>query len=123
MGSDTNYQDDADGDLLDNLSEYAFGGLPNDAGDQGNTPVQSQLSGATNVIEYIYFERDDAATRGLDSILTVGTDLVFTNWVDGSGYEVGSGTSGVAGYNAVTNWIPTDVEDQQFIRLQIEFTP
>jgi len=123
LGSDTNYQDDADGDLVDNLSEYAFGGEPDNAADQGNTPVQSQLSGATNVIEYIYFERDDAATRGLLSILTVGTDLVYTNWADGSGYEVGSGASDVSGYNAITNWIPTDDKGQQFIRLQIELTP
>ncbi|VGO22136.1 hypothetical protein [Pontiella sulfatireligans] len=123
VGANTGLLDHGDSDMVDNLSEYAFGGDPSNPVDQGNTPVQSQLSGATNVIEYIYFERDDAATRGLVSILTVGTDLVYTNWADGSGYEIGSGTSAVSGYNAVTNWIPTEVEDKQFIRLQIEFTP
>ena len=77
------------------------------------------MSGATNGLEYVYFERDDAASRGLNSMLTVTTNLVSTNWADGSGYEVGRGVSAVPGYNAVTNWIPTDVEDQQFICLAL----
>ena len=32
MGSDTNLQDDADGDLLVNLAEYAIGGDPSEKG-------------------------------------------------------------------------------------------
>jgi hypothetical protein len=68
-------------------------------------------------------KKGQPATRGLDSMLTVGTDLVNTNWADGSGYEVGSGASGISGFNAVTNRIPTDAEVKQFIQLQIEFTP
>ena len=79
--------------------------------------------GGTNYIEYVYFERDDAATRGLNSIITVTTDLMNTNWADGSGYEVGRGASEVPGYNAVTNRIPTNVEDRQFIRVEIELAP
>ena len=124
MGSDINLQDDADGDRLVNLAEYAFGGDPSDSNDQGNTPIQSQVTdGGTNYIEYVYFERDDAATRGLNSMLTVTTDLMNTNWADGSDYEVGRGASEVPGYNAVTNRIPTDVEDRQFIRVEIELAP
>ena len=124
MGSDINLQDDADGDRLVNLAEYAFGGDPSDSNDQGNTPIQSQVTdGGTDYIEYVYFERDDAATRGLNSMLTVTTDLVSPNWADGSDYEVGRGPSVVPGYNAVTNRIPTDVEDRQFIRVEIELAP
>jgi len=124
MGTDINLQDDADGDRLVNLAEYAFGGDPSDSNDQGNTPIQSQVTdGGTNYIEYVYFERADAATRGLNSIITVTTDLMNTNWADGSGYEVGRGASEVPGYNAVTNRIPTDVEDRQFIRVEIELAP
>ncbi|MDF7826209.1 hypothetical protein P4B35_19435 [Pontiellaceae bacterium B12227] len=124
MGAETNLQDDADDDLLDNLSEYAFGGEPDNALSQGNTPVQSQaIDGGTNYIEYVYYERDDASDRGLSSMIEVGTDLVMTNWADGSSYEVGSGASGTAGYQAVTNRVPIDAEIQKFIRLQIEFTP
>lgn len=125
VGSETGLLDHADSDDLDNLTEYAFGGDPADGGLLGNTPTQSQVAaGGTNYIEYIYFERDDAVDRGLESILTVGPDLVNTNWADGSLYEVSSGAAtGKPGFNAVTNRIPTDVEDQQFIRLQILFTP
>jgi hypothetical protein len=46
-----------------------------------------------------------------------------TNWANGSSYEVGRGASADAGFNAVTNWIPTDEERQRFIRLKVEFTP
>ncbi|VGO22133.1 carbohydrate binding domain-containing protein [Pontiella sulfatireligans] len=124
LGGTTNFGDHADNDLLANLAEYALGGSPVDGDDQGNTPVQSQMEDSgTNYIEFVYFERDDAVERGLTTILDVGTDLVNTNWADGSAYKVGSGTSGITNFNAVTNWIPTDEEDQQFIRLQIEFTP
>lgn len=124
VGSTTNLLDNSDGDNLDNLSEYAFGGDPADGGVVGNVPVQAMVSdGGSNYIEYIYFERTDAVDRGLASILTVGTDLVVTNWTDGSGYEVGRGASGVSGFDAVTNRIPTVSETKQFIRLQIEFTP
>jgi len=124
LGANSNLLDHADSDDLDNLTEYAWGGDPTDGNSQGNVPVQSQVDmGGTNYMEYIYFERDDAATRGLSSILEVGTDLVFTNWVDGSSYEIGSGASGVTGFNAVTNRVPIDAEAKKFIRLQIEFTP
>jgi hypothetical protein len=124
VGANSGLQDQGDSDSLDNLTEYAFGGDPSDGNNLGNTPVQSQVaSGGTNYIEYIYFERNDAATRGLASVLEVGTDLVYTNWADGSSYEMGSGASAVTGYNAVTNRIPTDAEARQFIRLQIQFTP
>jgi len=124
LGSATGLQDHADSDMLDNLTEYVWGGDPSDGNDMGIVPVQSQINdGGIDYIEYVYYERADAAARGLASILEVGTDLVYGGWVDGSLYETGRGTSGVAGYNAVTNRIPTDTEAKQFIRLQIEFTP
>lgn len=124
LGANSNLLDHADSDDLDNLTEYAWGGDPTDGNSQGNAPHQSKVNlGGTNYMEYIYFERDDAAVRGLSSILEVGTDLVFTNWVDGSVYETGNGVSGVAGFNAVTNRVPIDTEAKKFIRLQIEFTP
>jgi len=123
LGTQTNLTDDADGDLLDNLGEYAFGGDPSDPTDQGNTPWAMQtMVGDTNYLEYIYFERDDATTRGLTSILNVGTDLITADWTTTGIEFVGSGASTVPGFNAVTNRIPT-VEAAQFLRLQIEFTP
>ncbi|VGO22135.1 carbohydrate binding domain-containing protein [Pontiella sulfatireligans] len=124
LGGTTNFGDHADNDLLVNLVEYALGGSPVDGDDQGNTATQTMISSdGSNYIEIVYYERDDAVERGLVTILDVGTDLVNTNWADGSAYKVGSGASGITNFNAVTNWIPTDAEDQLFIRLQIEFAP
>ena len=123
VGANTNLLDHGDSDGLVNLTEYALGGDPSDGSSRGNMPVQSVLSGATNLIEYIYFERTNAVELGLASILEVGTDLVDTNWANGSSYEVGRGASADAGFNAVTNWVPTDEERQRFIRLKVEFTP
>ena len=124
VGANNGLLDHGDSDMLDNLTEYAWDGNPSDGSILGNVPTQSQVAaGGTNYIEYIYFERDDAGDRGLASILTVGTDLVNTKWADGSSYEIGSGASGISGFNAVTNRIPTDTEAKQFIRLQIQFTP
>jgi hypothetical protein len=124
VGGETGLQDDPDGDLLDNLGEYAFGGEPDNPANQGNTPVQSQVSeGGTNFLEYVYYERDDAADRGLASILEVGTDLVITNWTTAGIEFVGSGASAEPGYNAVTNRISTDDDVKRFLNLQIEFTP
>ncbi len=113
----------ANGDLLDNLGEYAFGGDPSNPADQGNTPVSAQtVEGGTNYLEYVYYELDDAATRGLASILEVGTDLVATDWTTNGVEFVGSG-AGPDGFNAVTNRISTEDDDKRFLNLQIEFTP
>lgn len=124
VGSATGLQDHGDSDGLDNLTEYAFGGDAGDPAVQGNTPVQSQVAdGGINYIQYIYFERDDAADRGLASILNVGTSLAIPNWTTAGIEFVGSGASAVSGFNAVTNRISTDADDTRFLRLQIEFTP
>ena len=124
LGSDTSLSDDADGDLLANLSEYAMGGDPSDNADRGLFPEPSmQADSGTNYLQYVHYERADKEARGLDYILEVGTDLIFTNW-SGNGIEfVGSGASGSSGFNAVTNRIMTDDEGVQFLHLQIELTP
>ncbi len=124
LGAATNMTDDADGDALDNLGEYAFDGDPSDPGDQGNVPVSSQMSeGGTNYLEHIYFERDDAMDRGLASILNVGTSLTIPDWATAGIEPVGSGASAISGFDAVTNRIPTDVKSEQYLRLQVEYTP
>jgi hypothetical protein len=123
VGSATNMMIDADGDHLDNLSEYAFGGEPDNNAIRGNTPVQSLVNdGGTEYLQYVYFERDDVGDRGLSSVLNVGTDLVITDWTTNGVEFVGSGASAVPGYTAVTNRVP-DGKIKQFLRLQVEFTP
>jgi O-glycosyl hydrolase len=124
VGGSSNVLDHGDSYTLDNLSEYAWGGDPSDGSDRGREPQQAlAAAGGTNFIEYVYYEREDAASRGLKSILTVATDLVAADWTDGTPYEIGRGAAGTAGYNAVTNRIPADGKDEQFIRLQIRFSP
>jgi hypothetical protein len=123
VGLDDGLLDDAEPDGLDNLFEYAIDSDPTSTVNV-NTPVQSQVSdGGTNYMEYIYFERDDAASRGLAYILTVATDLVIGDWSDGSVYEIGSGAAAVPDFIAITNRIPIDAEDNQFFRLQVELAP
>lgn len=124
VGANDGWLDHGDSDQLDNLSEYAFGGDPSDGNDQGNTPVQSQVDdGGTNYLQYVHYERDDAGDRGLLYILEVGTDLVITNWTTSGIEPMGSGASGISGYNAVTNRISTDTEIKRFLNLRVKFTP
>ncbi len=42
VGANAGLLDQGDSDVLDNLTEYAFGGDPSDGHDQGNTPGQSR---------------------------------------------------------------------------------
>ena len=126
VGSNSNLLDHGDSDDLDNLTEYAFGGDPSDGGSQGNIPSQSLVDvGGTDYIEYVYYMRDDAGGRGLAYLITTDTDLVAAPGWTNAHYEVtGTNTStGISGFNAVTNRMSTDPEAQRFLRLQIEFTP
>jgi hypothetical protein len=126
MGGLTNLTDDADGDLLSNLAEYGMGGDPSVGADPGNMPVSSMVTdGSLSYFEVVYYMRDDASGRGLSYSLETDTDLVAApGWV-ATGYEImGTNTAtGISGFDAVTNRIPTDAEQQQFIRLQVELTP
>ena len=113
---------DPDGDSYDNLLEYAFGGNPDDANDQGNAPVTSLMEETgTNWFYHVYYEHTNKVARGLDYSVEAGTDLVVTNWGSVVIDPVGSG-AGPAGFNAVTNRIPTDTEGKQFIKLDVGFT-
>lgn len=113
---------DPDGDQYDNLLEYAFGGNPADEGDQGNAPVTSMMDEAgTNWFYYVHYEHADKGLRGLDYSVAAGTDLVSTNWSGAAVDFVGSG-AGPAGFNSITNRIPTDTEGKQFIKLDVDFT-
>jgi hypothetical protein len=57
----------------------------------------------------------------LSYLLQVGTDLVNTNWVDGSSYEISRGASAISGFNIVTNRFP--LEGTKFFGLHIQYTP
>jgi hypothetical protein len=120
VGTSTNLTDNPDGDVLDNLAEYAMGGNPDNAGNIGNatTTTTIQESG-TNYLQYVYQERADATLRGLDYFLEQqSTDLTSDNWTNDN-YEVVDVAYG-SNWNSVTNRIPTDSDAMQFLRLRIE---
>ncbi len=118
-GADAAMDFDYDGDGLDNLSEYALGGSPVDPLDRGMTPVQSFYSdGGGDWMDYVYPKRSDP-NSGISYTMEVNTDLIYGQWTNANYQLVGTGIID-AEFNSVTNRIPTDVEDKQFIRLRIE---
>ncbi|MEA2067581.1 MAG: hypothetical protein U9P12_00135 [Verrucomicrobiota bacterium] len=119
MGSQTNQTDNPDGDGLNNLYEWGLGGDPTNSVDIGHVPTFGIVEdGGSKFLEYIHAKRNDSDDLGLDYHLDLNTDLVYGNWVSNN-YEVGIGTLD-SEFDAVTNRIPTDTEDAQFIKLMIE---
>lgn len=121
VGSATNLTDDADGDLIDNLTEYAWGGNPADADQNGNVPVMQMTDeNGSPYFVYVYYEREDAAERGLvfGEVESV-TSLTSASWSAADVEVVGRG-QGPAGFEAVTNRVPA-TSISQFLRHSIEF--
>ena len=118
-GADAEAGADSDGDGLSNLYEYGLGGDPTNSADTGISPTYGLVENAgTNWMAYVYPKQSDA-NSGLIYYLELTADLVDGPWVN-SGYSVvGTGTIN-SEFDAVTNWISTDVEDQKFIHLIIE---
>jgi len=118
-GADAEPDADPDGDGLDNLSEYALGGNPADPLDVGMTPVQSFYSDvAGDWMDYVYPKRSDP-NSGISYTMEVNDDLIYGTWTNANYQWMGTGIID-SEFNAVTNRIPTDAEDDQFIRLRIE---
>ena len=110
---------DPDGDDLDNLSEYALGGDPSDPLDVGMTPVESLYSdGGGDWMNYVYPKRSHL-NSGISYTMEVNDNLIYGTWTNANYESMGTGFID-ADFNSVTNRIPTDVEDEQFIRLRIE---
>ena len=119
VDSATNQTDNSDGDSLDNLLEWAFGGDPSDSNDVGHVSTHGLVDvGGTDYLEYVYAKRDTAAALGLVYHLKRHTDLMLPA-VDTNNHVVGS--SAVSSqFVTVTNQISTAVEDEQFLNLSIE---
>ncbi len=114
-GADAAPDFDYDGDGLDNLYEYGLGGDPTNPADRGLSPTYEQ--DATS-LTYVYPKLSDS-NSGLDYYLELTDDLIYTPWTN-SGYTV-TGTGIIdSEFDAVTNRIPADVKDEQFVRLIIE---
>ncbi|QHI70387.1 hypothetical protein [Tichowtungia aerotolerans] len=119
VGDATNYTDNADGDRLDNLSEYALGGDP---GNPDDSPSIFPMFGKTQegeFMEYVYRRRSDYETRGLGYSVELTDNLISNVWESAVDVEVGIGTVD-EGFESVTNRIPMVGKSRQMIRLLIE---
>jgi hypothetical protein len=113
--------DDDDEDGVDNLTEYAQNGDPDDPSDIGTpTSIGAALNAdGTNWIEVVYLKRV-SAENGLTYSLVQNPDLMQGSWTN-SGDIVEAGESAAVGdFKTVTNRVPTDGKTQEFIRLVIE---
>ncbi len=108
-----------DGDDLNNLLEYALGGSPTNGLEIPSiTPTGEMVNVGSNVVDYVYRRRTDAAARGLDYTLEVATNLLAGSWSTNFHMEVATAPLEV-GFESVTNRVDT-VPDSRFIRLRIE---
>jgi hypothetical protein len=109
IGPETN---DYDGDLYDNLYEYALNGDPTDPSIRGTQPAFTYAGGG---FDYVYVRRSD--DLNLSYIVQTCPNLIAGAWTN-TGYTV-TGTNITGGtYDEVTNSVPT-IEPQTYIRLQI----
>ncbi|VGO18383.1 discoidin domain-containing protein [Pontiella sulfatireligans] len=118
-GTHAVYDADPDGDVLDNLSEYALDGNPTNGSDRGHIPVLGTFGeNGTYWFEYVYARRNDAAARGLNYTVEATSNLVSAAWSTNTIAETGAGSLD-SDFESVTNRIPLDAEG--FMRLMIEF--
>jgi GH35 family endo-1,4-beta-xylanase len=114
--------DDPDGDLLDNLAEYAMGGDPTNRLDVGYVPEFKFFeTGGTNYVEYVYSGRNDAAARGLTYSVETTDDLTDGVWTN-SGFAFVGADGAHEEFSTMTNHLPV-VDGSGFIRLNIRFAP
>ncbi len=113
-GVATNYTDDPDGDGMNNLLEYALGGEP-DVSDASS--VQPAVSMENGWMVYVYKQRKNHESFGLDYSVLSGADLVSGPLTNAT-TVIGSGEYD-SDFNLVTNGIPTDAP-QAFMQLKVQ---
>ncbi|VGO13041.1 hypothetical protein PDESU_01595 [Pontiella desulfatans] len=112
-GVDAAMDANPDDDLIDNLAEYALGGNPTNANDDGILPSLGNVDGW----KYVYRRRTDDDT--LVYWVETTTNLVSNGWKTNGVVEVGAGAVDDA-FESVTNRVDTDESMHEFIRLQIQ---
>lgn len=121
MGSGTNLTADPDGDKLNNLCEYAFGGNPESPDDWGHiSQIATGLDNGTNWIQYTCAQRKDASARGLTYLVEQRTNMVSGSWVSGQFDHSSSGTLDSA-FNEVTYYTSMDSFNSLFLRTKVTF--
>lgn len=117
-GTNAVYSADPDTDGIDNLGEYALGGNPTTNDAEYIMPVHSMGEDiGTNWLNYVYRRRLDATVRNLTYEVLVTDDLVSNVWTNTT-EETGSASIDVD-FESVTNRVPTDMEAQRFLKLEI----
>jgi len=105
---------DYDGDLLDNLSEYALGGDPTNSADRGFVPTFGNDAGT---MVYVYPRRTD--DQNLAYFLETADNLVLGgSWTEDGYTELGTEVTGGL-FDFVSNSIPTSASET-FIRLRVQ---
>jgi hypothetical protein len=119
-GADAELLANPDGDALNNLAEYALGGVPTNGNDASvifptfGTPANEMSQG----LEYTYRRRINAAALGLSYALELSNSLLPPSWST-NGYTETGAAAVDSDFETVTNQIPVDTEPQQYIRLKI----
>ncbi len=117
----TNYQNDADGDGLNNLVEYALGGNPVNGARAANALPGFRPAG-TNGIEYVYQRRRNAAAHKLNYTVERCNGLSAASWNTNGCTETGSAPVN-SDFESVTNRITGSTNNAGFVRLQISVMP
>jgi len=74
--------------------------------------------GGGDWMDYVYPKRSDP-NSGISYTIEVNDNLIYGTWTNANYQSVGTGVID-ADFISITNRIPTDVKDEQFIRLRIE---
>ena len=116
VGATTNNED---GDVLNNLYEYALGGDPTNSAVLG---MDSSMVYGPGYIDYIHVRRV-AATNEIRYALALSQNLPIGSWTTNTGYTVVGYGPVVGDFDTVTNRIDTTGKTAEFIDLVIEELP
>ncbi len=109
--------DDPDGDLMDNLLEYALGGDP--LVDDAATILPLTDYSVTDSISYVFRRRVDASARRLTYDVLLNVDGLQLPWTNVSNaYETGSSLINTD-FEAVTNTFDISTADFGFVNLEV----
>lgn len=113
--------DDKDGDDIDDFTEWATGGNPNDSNDTGLAGACFMVDeSGTNRFAYVTPRQTNYWSNGIDYWLEGTDSLTIPAWTN-MGWNAGVADSGFnAEYDAVTNYVGNiESNDTQFIRLRV----
>ena len=109
-----NGDDDADG--YSNYAEYSMGGDPNSSTKNGYVPAYSTASGW---FEMVHTERMESGLTPVRYTVDTCNNLVSNLWTE-TGVELTGYGPINSEFNSVTNRVPMNGNDQQFIRIRVQ---